>query len=204
LNALSARKPQRQGKLTETVTYAGALVVHNGACFQAANDTAQVAGGSDWLPIAKAGRDGRSIVLRGEYDPNDAYAGLDVVTRAGSCWIATRDDPGVLGESDRWLLVAAHGGRGERGAPGLRGHCGDGGPSGAKIHSWQTDRESYRASQLMEDGTVGPMLELRPLSSSTKSRPTDGSARAAPACLFAAIVTLKPGRGVISRTGRQV
>jgi hypothetical protein len=167
---LEARLKCAAGKLQvasawtpETVTYVGALVVHDGACWQAAKDTAQVPGGSDWLLIAKAGCDGRSIILRGEYDPRDCYARLDVVTRAGSCWVATRDNPGVLGESDGWTLVAAHGEPGDRGAPGLRGHRGDRGPSGAKIHSWQIDRERYRASPLMEDGTVGAMLELRGL-----------------------------------------
>lgn len=37
------------------------------------------------------------------------------------------------------------------------------GEPGQTIISWQIDRESYRASPLMSDGTVGPMLELREL-----------------------------------------
>jgi hypothetical protein len=101
--------------------------------------------------------------LRGEYDPQESYTRLDVVTKAGSCWVALRDNPGVLGQSDGWLLLTAHGERGERGAPGVRGHKGDRGPSGAKLHSWQLDRGRYRVSPLMADGEVGPMLELRGL-----------------------------------------
>ena len=62
-----------------------------------------------------------------------------------------------------WQLLAPRGKAGEKGASGPRGPKGDPGPSGAKIHSWQLDRERYRVSPLMEDATVGPMLEMRPL-----------------------------------------
>jgi hypothetical protein len=174
LVGLEARLKEATGKLPvasawmpEAVTYAGALVVYNGACWQAAKDTAHVPGGSDWLLIAKAGCDGRSIILRGEYDPRDCYARLDVVTRAGSCWVATRDDPGVLGESDGWMAIAARGDRGDRGAPGLRGQRGDRGPSGAKIHSWQIDRRSYqvraelRAVEPSSTAAEGPLDRYR-------------------------------------------
>ena len=40
---------------------------------------------------------------------------------------------------------------------------GDKGETGATIVSWQIDHERFRASPLMSDGTVGPMLELRSL-----------------------------------------
>jgi hypothetical protein len=53
--------------------------------------------------------------------------------------------------------------KGDKGERGPHGDKGDRGPSGEKIDSWQVDRERYRASPLMSDGTVGPMLELRPL-----------------------------------------
>ncbi|HEY1886503.1 MAG TPA: collagen-like protein, partial [Roseiarcus sp.] len=77
----------------------GEIVVHNGATWQAKCDTGQTPGGSDYVCVARAGadgKDGKSVVWRGEYDPGDAYARLDVVTKAGSCWLAVGDGPGVL------------------------------------------------------------------------------------------------------------
>jgi hypothetical protein len=43
------------------------------------------------------------------------------------------------------------------------GEKGDKGEPGATIRSWQLDRERYRISPLMSDGTVGPMMEFRPM-----------------------------------------
>jgi hypothetical protein len=45
----------------------------------------------------------------------------------------------------------------------MRGERGVKGEPGPSIVSWQIDRERYRASPLMSNGTVGPMLELRGL-----------------------------------------
>jgi hypothetical protein len=150
----------------EMVVYAGSFVMHDGSCWQAVRDTAKRPGdGDDWACIAKGGRngvDGRSMTFRGEYDAKDSYARLDVVTRAGSCWVATRDNPGVLGESDGWTLIAAHGEQGERGKPGPRGAKGEKGDT-IRLHSWQIDRARYRVSGLLEDATVLPSLELRGL-----------------------------------------
>jgi hypothetical protein len=171
---LEARLKGAAGKLpvakfwTEgSITYEAQVVTHNGATFQAVCDTAKMpALGDDWRCLARPGcdgEDGRSMTLRGEYDQRDSYARLDVVTRAGSCWIATRDNPGVFGESDGWLLVAAHGERGERGAPGLRGHRGDRGPAGAKIAEWKINREHFLVVPFLSDGTAGPPLRLRDL-----------------------------------------
>ena len=102
------------------------------------------------------------MTFRGEYDAKDSYARADVVTRADSCWVATRDHPGVLGESDGWTLIAAHGEQGETGKPGPRGAKGDKGDT-IRLHSWQIDRARYRVSGLLEDATVLPSLELRGL-----------------------------------------
>jgi hypothetical protein len=53
---------------------------------------------------------------------------------------------------------------GKRGQQGPRGERGERGPSAAPIiNSWQIDRERYRATPLMSDGSEGPALELRPL-----------------------------------------
>jgi hypothetical protein len=116
------------------------------------------------LRAGKDGANGKSVVFRGAFDLRDAYAEGDLVGYEGQTFIATRDSPtGLPGDSNGWQLLAARGAKGERGERGPRGDKGDRGPSGEKIDNWQLDRERYRASPLMSDGTVGPMLELRPL-----------------------------------------
>jgi hypothetical protein len=70
-------------------------------------------------------------------------------------FLATGDDPGIC-PGEGWQLLAPRGKVGERGASGQKG---DQGPNGAKIYGWEVDRDGYRASPLMSDGTVGPMLE---------------------------------------------
>jgi hypothetical protein len=78
------------------------------------------------------------------------------------------DHPGIC-PGDDWQLMSRQGKpgrRGETGERGMRGEKGDKGERGQDaptIVSWQLDRERYRASPLMSNGTVGPMLELRGL-----------------------------------------
>ena len=149
--------------------YRGDLVVHNGATWQAKCDTAQTPRGSDYVCVARAGVDGvdgKSIIMRGGFDTRDPYSAMDIVAYEGQTFVATCDNPAcVPGDNDGWQLLAARGVKGERGAEGPRGHKGDRGSTAepVTIHSWQVDRERYRASPLMSNGTVGPMLELRPL-----------------------------------------
>ena len=116
LRETTGKVPIARAWKPESVTYAGAFVTDEGSTWQAVRDTAKRPGESeDFVLIAlagKDGRDGRSIALRGEYDPQESYTRLDVVTKAGSCWVALRDNPGVLGHSDGWLLLTAHGERG--------------------------------------------------------------------------------------------
>jgi hypothetical protein len=82
--------------------------------------------------------------------------------------IAKRDNPGVC-PGDGWQVMSRQGKpglRGENGERGLRGEKGDPGERGEPaptVVAWLIDREHYRASPRMSDGTVGPMLELRPL-----------------------------------------
>jgi hypothetical protein len=167
METVVGRLPVARAWAPDTVTYRGSFVVHDGSTWQAVTDTAKRPGaGEDWACIAKGGRDGvdgQSLYVRGVFDLRDSYSAMDVVAYEGQGYIATRDNPGVPDVDDDWMLIALRGAKGERGASGPRGHRGDQGASGAKIHSWQIDRERYRASPLMEDGTVGPMLKLRPL-----------------------------------------
>jgi hypothetical protein len=172
IQAKIAAVTERPGKMSiaktyepGAVIYRGDLVVHSGATWQAKCDTAQTPGGSDYVSVARAGRDGadgRSLTLRGPYDMQAKYTNLDIVEFGGELFVALRDDP-ALCPGEGWRLLAPRGKAGERGGSGPRGLKGDRGPTGAKIHSWQLDRERYRVSPLMEDGTVGPMLELRGL-----------------------------------------
>jgi hypothetical protein len=172
IEAKIAAVAERQGKLSiaktyepGAVVYRGDLVVHNGGTWHAKCDSAQMAGGSEYVCLARAGRDGadgRSLSLRGPYDMHAKYTNLDIVEYGGELFVALRDDP-ALCPGEGWQLLAPRGKTGEKGASGPRGQKGDPGPSGAKIHSWQLDREGYHVSPLMEDGTVGPILELRGL-----------------------------------------
>jgi hypothetical protein len=170
LSERPGRMPIARAYEPETITRAGHLVAFNGAAFQALRDTARRPGaGGDWICVSRAGKDGRdgkSIVFRGVFDTREAYAEDDLVGYEGQAFIATSDSPtGIPGDSAGWALFAARGVKGERGAEGPRGHRGEKGPrtEPVTIHSWQVDRERYRASPLMSNGTVGPMLELGPL-----------------------------------------
>jgi hypothetical protein len=167
METVVGRLPVARAWAPDTVTYRGAFVVDDGSTWQAVTDTAKRPGaGEDWVCIAKGGRDGvdgKSPYVRGVFDLRDCYSAMDVIAYEGQGYIATRDNPGVPGVDDGWLLITVRGTKGQRGASGPRGAKGDRGTSGERIHSWQVDRERYRASPLMADGVVGPMLELRPL-----------------------------------------
>jgi hypothetical protein len=149
----------------ESVTYQAEYRTHEGALWQARKDTAQTPGAADWVCVARAGRDGCDGLtpnICGTYDAGKTYEPLDIVALDGAAFIAKRYDPGIC-PGDGWQLLSRQGrvGRkGDRGEPGERGIQGEPGPT---IVSWQIDRERYRASPLMSNGTVGPMLELRGL-----------------------------------------
>jgi hypothetical protein len=148
----------------ESVTYQAEFVSHEGALYQARKDTAQAPGGSEWVCVARGGRDGMTPTIRGTYDVHEDYKMLDVVAFDGASFIARKDDPGIC-PGPGWQPLSRQGKPGRRGESitGPRGEKGEKGEPGPSIMSWQIDRERYRASPLMSDGTVGPMLELRPL-----------------------------------------
>jgi hypothetical protein len=175
LAALEERLKSVPGKLpvakiwrAESVTYEAEFVCYGGATWQARKDTAQIPGGSDWVCVARAGRDGvdgRTPTIRGTYDAYKKYAQLDIVTFDGASYIPRHDDPGLC-PGDGWQLIAAHGSRGEKGSPGPRGERGDKGERGepsALIVGWQIDRPTYRAFPVLADGQLGPELNLREL-----------------------------------------
>jgi hypothetical protein len=188
---LPAKLPIAKAYQPETVHYAGQIVVHKGGAYQALVDTARAPPHvDDWICLCDAGRDAVTPRLRGAFDANLQYRALDIVEFGRSTYIARRVSPGLIFEGDRWQLLAEHGERGDRGppgprgatgekgergekgfcrskgSPGLRGERGDKGERGepgATIVAWLVDRERYRTSPRMSDGTVGPMLELREL-----------------------------------------
>jgi hypothetical protein len=149
----------------ETVYYEGDLVAYDGGTFQARRDTGQPPSHADWTCLATAGRDGKTIAVRGTFDQSASYRRLDVVALNGSSFVALKDAPGPC-PGPGWQLIASQGRRGaagekgERGPPGPRG---DAGASGATIRDWKIDRARYVATPVISDGSEGPPLKLREL-----------------------------------------
>jgi hypothetical protein len=149
-----------------TVTYRGGVATHKGASWQAAKDTAQTPGGSDWVCLARAGHDGvdgRSVRMRGLYGQARCYEKLDIVLFAGEPFMAKHDAPGLC-PGEGWMKLSPRGRRGERGPAGPRGKTGERGPEGSvRIDRWKVDREFYRVTPMLSNGQVGQPLELRSL-----------------------------------------
>jgi hypothetical protein len=149
----------------ETVYYRGEVVAFDGAAFQAKRDTGQPPAHADWTCLAAAGRDGKSIAVRGTFDESASYRRLDVAALNGGSFIALKDAPGPC-PGPGWQLIASQGKRGvagEKGERGPPGPTGDAGASGATIRDWKIDRARYVATPVMTDGSDGPPLELRGL-----------------------------------------
>lgn len=141
------------------VHYQGDVVVHSTGTFQARCDTARAVDSTDWICLA---RSGRSLTLRGTYDPKENYAELDVVTRNATWYAAKKDAPGECPGPD-WKSGPA----GKTGNEGQRGHTGEQGPRGHKgepgdtIIDWRIDRKQYVATPVMASGVDGPPLNMR-------------------------------------------
>ena len=152
----------------ETVHYEGEVVAYEGGTFQARRDTGQPPSHADWICLATAGRDGKSITVRGTFDEAAEYRCLDVVALNGGSFVALRDAPGRC-PGPGWQLLTSPGKRGpagqigEKGERGERGPPGEPGLSGATIIGWKVDRARYLATPLTSDGGEGPPLELRGL-----------------------------------------
>jgi hypothetical protein len=135
--AISGKLPIAKAWSPETVTYQGAFVVHDGACWQAVKDTAQRPGGCDWVNVARAGRDGRdgaSLNLRGPYDTDKSYYRLDVVEFGGDAFVARRNGAGLCPGED-WLPFSAHGPKGDKGETGPRATAAIAGLRGSQSRS---------------------------------------------------------------------
>jgi hypothetical protein len=147
----------------ETVYYAGDVVAYDGGTFQAMCDTGQPPSHAHWICLAAAGRDGKTIAVRGTFDQSVSYRRLDVVALNGGSFIALKDAPGPC-PGPGWQLIASQGRRGvagEKGERGERGARGERGEDAARIASWRIDRARFVATPVLLDGTLGPELELR-------------------------------------------
>lgn len=149
----------------EGVHYEGEVVTHAKALFQALRDTGKEPGQSlDWICLADRGldgKDGRSLNVRGKYDPKGEYSELDVVTLNATWFVANRDSPGAC-PGPGWYSGPAgkKGEPGERGAPGPKG---DPGKDASEIIEWHADRASYTIVPIYSDGKLGPPIPVRDL-----------------------------------------
>ena len=157
-----AKFPSAKVWKEDTVYHEGDVVAFGGSTYQAKRDTAQAPGTADWTCLARAGRDGASLTVRGTYDPRDAYAYLDVVAYNGASFCARKSAPGSCPGPD-WQLLAKIGKAGPRGERGIKGQRGERGEAAPAIHAWEIDRARYVATPIMSDGSSGPALELRAL-----------------------------------------
>jgi hypothetical protein len=103
----------------------GALVTHDGALWQAQQDTAKAPGHPDWLCVVaagqagRAGADGRSMAIRGTWSAETVYRHLDVAVVNGSSFVARHDAPGPC-PGPGWQLVAGQGKRARGGGGGVK------------------------------------------------------------------------------------
>ncbi len=116
----------------ERVHYAGEVVTLAGATWQAKRDTGKSPPHDDWTCIAAAGRDGRSLTIRGTFDATATYDALDVVALNGGSFVALSDDPGEC-PGEGWQLLTSPGKRGQKGEDGARGAPGPRGEAGPSI-----------------------------------------------------------------------
>src|SRR4029077_14674014 len=79
--------PRVKEYLVGCVHYESDVVTHGGALWQARSDTVHAPPHSDWICIARAGRngsDGRSPNVCGTYDAGKKYERLDIVALDGA------------------------------------------------------------------------------------------------------------------------
>jgi hypothetical protein len=107
--------------MPETVYYEGDVVAYDGGMFQAMCDTGQPPSHAHWICLAAAGRDGKTIAVRGTFDESVSYRRLDVVALNGGSFIALKDAPGPC-PGPGWQLIASQGKRGTHATTWLHPH----------------------------------------------------------------------------------
>jgi hypothetical protein len=153
------------------VVYEGDVVHWGGSSWQALKDTARSPGSSSehWQLVAAAGKngaDGRSIILRGMYDPTAKYAYNDLVIKGSATFFAINDDPGAC-PGPGWVMGSVgrkgdRGDRGERGERGIPGPKGDVGEDAPIIVGCQVIPDAYELRLNMSDDSymVLPFEEI--------------------------------------------
>jgi Collagen triple helix repeat (20 copies) len=157
--------PLVKAYVPDTVHYAGDVVTHAGALWQATKDTGQAPPHADWICLAAAGQDGITPTIRGTYDSAGIYARLDIVALDGTTFIARKDNPGKC-PGDGWQLMSVRGKPGIKGPPGecgQRGEKGDPGAAAPTILAWKIDRVKYLVTPIMSDGSEVLPIEMRGL-----------------------------------------
>src|SRR5262249_433835 len=86
----------------ETVYYAADVVAYDAGTSQARREPGQPPRHAPWTCLATAGRDGKTIAVRGTFDQSVSYRRLDVVALNGGSFIALKDAPGPCPGSG-WL-----------------------------------------------------------------------------------------------------
>ena len=148
--------PMVRAWIEDEISYRGDVVVCDGSTWQAQKDTAQKPPHRDWLPLALAGRNAASPVVRGTFDLAQHYDALNIVALNGSSFMAKCDDPGEC-PGDGWQLIASCGRAGKPGPKGDRGERGERGAAGPSVLRGEIDRKTYTMKLIMADGTELPI-----------------------------------------------
>lgn len=138
---------------SDQVHYAGAVVTHGGATWQALRDTGRSPPGDDWQLLAAAGRDGRSLAFRGTWKAGRQYAYLDVAAHDGGSWVALQDAPGPC-PGDGWQLLASRGKAGPPGPVGAAGDRGYPGPPAPAPKDLSIDADTGLLTLTLADGST--------------------------------------------------
>jgi hypothetical protein len=146
---------------SDEIHYQGAVVAHDGATWQAVRDTGRAPPHEDWIPLARAGRDGAdgaSLRVRGTWKSEEQYKALDIAILNGGGFVARRDNPGQPGVGDGWQLLAS---QGKQGKPGERGSAGPPGKDAPKNARMDVDEDGVIRLIDSEGGEV--MCDLYPI-----------------------------------------
>jgi len=167
----SGKLPVVRAFVVDEVSYQGDVVTWLGETWQAKKDTGRAPPHGDWICLASKGRDAPVPVVKGTFDPKQAYSALDIVVSDGAAFIARRKDPGPC-PGENWQMISRQGQRGiagdkgvagRDGTPGVKGDQGVPGKDAPSIKAWKIDAKHFLAVPMLSDGSVGAQLDLRPL-----------------------------------------
>jgi collagen triple helix repeat protein len=153
--------PGAPGKLpvvrswADQIHYEGDVVTFDGGTWQAGCDTGRAPPHEDWVPLARAGRDGKdgaSFKICGTWDQNKQYNALNVVILNGGAFVAKADHPGSCPGPD-WQIMASQGKQGKPGERGPAGPKGERGEPAAEVIGMELDNTGM-LTLLRSDGKI--------------------------------------------------